>query len=88
MPRWIVLRSSASLLSDAQKRWFYRLLDVLGERFPHIEFESCSSGGGRIDYEVLTLRVGGGFTVVPGLHQLAVHVPFHVVNRMLTQQPD
>jgi alpha-galactosidase len=23
-------------------------------RFPHIEFESCSSGGGRIDYEVLT----------------------------------
>ncbi len=22
-------------------------------RFPQIEFESCSSGGGRIDYEVL-----------------------------------
>ena len=40
--------------ADAQTRQFYRLLDVLGERFPHIEFESCSSGGGRIDYEVLT----------------------------------
>jgi alpha-galactosidase len=40
--------------ADAQTRQFYRLLDVLGERFPHIEFESCSSGGGRIDYEVLS----------------------------------
>jgi alpha-galactosidase len=34
-------------------RQFYRLLDTLVARFPHIEFESCSSGGGRIDYEVL-----------------------------------
>lgn len=40
--------------ADAQTRQFYRLLDTLGQRFPHIEFESCSSGGGRIDYEVLT----------------------------------
>lgn len=32
---------------------FYHLLDVLRERFPHIEIESCASGGGRIDYEVL-----------------------------------
>ncbi|MBL5923568.1 alpha-galactosidase [Lelliottia amnigena] len=40
--------------ADAQTRQFYRLLDVLGERFPRVEFESCSSGGGRIDYEVLT----------------------------------
>ena len=40
--------------ADAQTRQFYRLLDVLGERFPQVEFESCSSGGGRIDYEVLT----------------------------------
>lgn len=40
--------------ADAQTRQFYRLLDTLGERFPHVEFESCSSGGGRIDYEVLT----------------------------------
>lgn len=40
--------------ADAQTRQYYRLLDTLGQRFPHIEFESCSSGGGRIDYEVLT----------------------------------
>ncbi len=32
---------------------FYRLLDRLRERFPQTEFESCASGGGRIDYEVL-----------------------------------
>lgn len=40
--------------ADAQTRQFYRLLDTLRARFPHIEFESCSSGGGRIDYEVLS----------------------------------
>ena len=39
--------------ADAQTRQFYRLLDTLRNRFPHIEFESCASGGGRIDYEVL-----------------------------------
>jgi alpha-galactosidase len=39
--------------ADAQTRQFYRLLDTLVARFPQIEFESCSSGGGRIDYEVL-----------------------------------
>lgn len=40
--------------ADAQTRQFYRLLDTLRARFPLVEFESCSSGGGRIDYEVLT----------------------------------
>ncbi|MGK9173646.1 alpha-galactosidase [Yokenella regensburgei] len=40
--------------ADAQTRAYYRLLDTLRSRFPHIEFESCSAGGGRIDYEVLT----------------------------------
>ncbi len=39
--------------ADAQTRQFYRLLDLLRERFPHVEFESCASGGGRIDFEVL-----------------------------------
>jgi alpha-galactosidase len=34
--------------ADAQTRQFYRLLDVLGKRFPHVEFESCSSGGGEL----------------------------------------
>lgn len=41
----------AALTNQTQQ--FYRLLDVLGGRFPHIEFESCASGGGRIDFEVL-----------------------------------
>ncbi|WP_075181745.1 alpha-galactosidase [Pantoea sp. 1.19] len=39
--------------ADAQTRQFYRLLDTLRARFPAVEFESCASGGGRIDYEVL-----------------------------------
>lgn len=38
---------------SAQTRAFYRLLDELRRRFPHIEFESCSSGGARIDLEVM-----------------------------------
>jgi alpha-galactosidase len=37
----------------AQTVAFYRLLDELRGRFPHIEWESCASGGGRIDLEVL-----------------------------------
>ncbi|MFJ5509502.1 alpha-galactosidase [Pectobacterium jejuense] len=41
------------LAADAQIRQFYRLLDTLRQRFPHVEFESCASGGGRIDYGVL-----------------------------------
>ncbi|MCY1143688.1 alpha-galactosidase [Actinoplanes sp. Pm04-4] len=37
----------------AQTKAFYRLLDELRSRFPHVEWESCASGGGRIDLEVL-----------------------------------
>lgn len=40
--------------ADSQTHQFYRLLDILRYRFPLVEFESCASGGGRIDYEVLT----------------------------------
>jgi alpha-galactosidase len=32
---------------------FYRLLDELHTRHPRVEWESCSSGGGRVDLEVL-----------------------------------
>lgn len=32
--------------ADAQTRQYYRLLETLGQRFPQVEFESCSSGGG------------------------------------------
>ena len=37
----------------AQTTAFYRLLDELRSRFPAVEWESCASGGGRIDLEVL-----------------------------------
>ncbi|MFL6126252.1 alpha-galactosidase [Actinophytocola sp.] len=36
-----------------QTRALYRLLDELRARHPHLEVESCSSGGGRVDLEVL-----------------------------------
>lgn len=32
----------------------YRLLDVLRSRHPAVEFESCASGGGRIDFAMLS----------------------------------
>ncbi|QUG77315.1 alpha-galactosidase [Erwinia sp. E602] len=41
------------LAADAQTKQFYRLLDTLNQRFPQVEFESCASGGGRVDYGVL-----------------------------------
>lgn len=31
----------------------YRLMDMLQQKYPNVEIESCSSGGGRIDFEVL-----------------------------------
>jgi alpha-galactosidase len=37
----------------AQTLAFYALLDALRERHPSVEFESCASGGARIDHEVL-----------------------------------
>lgn len=36
-----------------QTKAVYRLLDILQKKFPNVEIESCSSGGGRIDYEIL-----------------------------------
>jgi alpha-galactosidase len=38
---------------SAQTRAAYRLLDELRDAYPALEIESCSSGGGRIDLEVL-----------------------------------
>ncbi len=37
----------------AQTLALYRLLDELNGRHPDVEFESCSSGGGRADFEIL-----------------------------------
>ena len=31
----------------------YRLIDRLRQEYPHVEIESCASGGGRIDFEIL-----------------------------------
>lgn len=42
-------------VSDAaQTRGFYDLLDRLRAAHPSVEFESCASGGGRIDFGVLS----------------------------------
>lgn len=42
-------------LSDAdQTRGTYELLDRLRAKHPHVEIESCSSGGGRIDFGILS----------------------------------
>jgi alpha-galactosidase len=45
--------------TNAQTLALYRLLDELAERHPNVEIESCSSGGARIDAEILrrTVRV-------------------------------
>jgi alpha-galactosidase len=39
--------------THAQTVALYALLDELRRRHPHVEFESCASGGGRIDHEIL-----------------------------------
>jgi alpha-galactosidase len=39
--------------TSEQTRAFYRLVDELRARHPSVEIESCASGGGRIDHEVL-----------------------------------
>ncbi|MFC1234481.1 alpha-galactosidase [Vibrio sp. F74] len=39
--------------ASGQTKAFYRLIDELSKRHPAVEIESCSSGGGRIDFEVL-----------------------------------
>ena len=36
-----------------QTQAFYRLLDTLRVRFPAVAWESCASGGGRVDFRVL-----------------------------------
>ena len=39
--------------THAQTLAVYALLDELRRRHPNVEFESCASGGGRIDHEIL-----------------------------------
>ncbi|AOF54182.1 alpha-galactosidase [Rodentibacter caecimuris] len=44
-------RGRAAVVEQTQAA--YRLFDELQKRYPHVEIESCSSGGARIDYEIL-----------------------------------
>ena len=37
----------------SQTRGSYALIDRLRDEFPHVEIESCASGGGRIDFGIL-----------------------------------
>lgn len=39
--------------THAQTHAVYELLDELRDRFPAVEIESCSSGGGRVDFGIL-----------------------------------
>ena len=61
MNRPLIHASAADGSSGARRQTlaFYRLLDALRARHPQVEFESCASGGGRIDHAVLarTVRV-------------------------------
>ena len=52
--KWDHNRDLAGAGAHAQTLALYRLLDALGERHPAVEFESCASGGGRIDLGILT----------------------------------
>jgi len=45
--------STGSPGTHAQTFALYALLDELRRRHPDVEFESCASGGGRIDHEIL-----------------------------------
>jgi alpha-galactosidase len=59
MNRPLIHASAADGAAGAhrQTRAFYRLLDALRRAHPDVEFESCASGGGRIDHSVLSRAV-------------------------------
>jgi alpha-galactosidase len=44
---------SGRAAARAQTNALYRLLDTLRERHPGLEIETCASGGGRVDLEIL-----------------------------------
>lgn len=46
-------RATGAAATHEQTLACYRLMDELKERFPELEIESCSSGGGRVDLGVL-----------------------------------
>ena len=44
---------NGAAVGHEQNRAYFRLLDDLRERHPSVSWESCASGGGRIDLEVI-----------------------------------
>lgn len=46
-------RSTGAAATHAQTYALYRLMDTLKAEHPGLEIESCSSGGGRVDLEIL-----------------------------------
>ncbi|MEV0902650.1 alpha-galactosidase [Actinoplanes sp. NPDC049802] len=53
--KWDHNRDLLTPSAAAQTRALYRLLAMLRTRFPHVEIESCASGGARIDLGILPL---------------------------------
>lgn len=55
MNRWVVQGSGSEgkAASHEQTMALYRLVDELRARHHDVEFESCASGGGRIDHEMM-----------------------------------
>ena len=51
--KWDQNRDLLTGTSHAQTRAVYRLIDELRRRYPALEIESCSSGGGRVDLGIL-----------------------------------
>jgi len=51
--KWDHNRDLAGAGAHAQVLALYRLLDALRARHPHVEIESCASGGGRADLAIL-----------------------------------
>ena len=50
---WLPKERQSHLWID-QTRGLYRVLDRLVDRFPDVQFQACASGGGRIDYGLLS----------------------------------
>ncbi|GAB3277293.1 alpha-galactosidase [Kineosporia babensis] len=48
-----LLEAGTTPTARAQNQAYYRLLDDLRSRHPHVAWESCGSGGGRIDLGVI-----------------------------------
>ena len=50
--KWDHNRPLVGGVAHAQTQGFYSVMQQLTQQFPHVQFESCASGGGRIDFAV------------------------------------